>query len=378
MIKDENYFDNCATTKTDPAYIGLTSRFLTEEYFNPSSLSKCSTNVFFRLEEARKTILSALGGENGNLIFTASGSEADNTAIFGTFKRGRGNVVSSLAEHPAVYNTLKSLADSGEDVRYAPLNPDGSVNVRRLCEVVDEKTQLVSLMHVNNETGAITDIKAAVKAVKAINPKALVMSDGVQAFMKLPVNVEDSGVDMYSISAHKIHAPKGVGALWVKKGVNVRPLIFGGGQERGLRGGTENVAGIIAFAEAVSDMKERIRSNAENYEGFRRIILDKLSVFDDLLIPCENGAANVLSLFFKDIKTEVIMHMTEDEGFIVGTGSACSSKHRTNRIAQAIELPKCYHEGLVRISFSKYNTEASVEALAEALKRSLMTFRGKK
>lgn len=376
MIKDENYFDNSATTKVDSEYIGLIEEYLGKRYYNPSSLSESSTEVFLKIEEARKTVVKALNGEEGNLVFTASGSEADNTAIFGTFRAGKGNIVTSMAEHPAVYNSVKYLGDNGADVRYAPLNSDGSVNVNRLSEVIDKDTKLVSLMHVNNETGAISDIKSAVKAVKAVNPKALVMSDGVQAFMKIPVNLEDLGVDLYTISAHKIHAPKGLGALWIKKGVTVKPLVFGGGQEKGLRGGTENVAGIMAFARAVSDMNPKVKEYAERYKAFGKTITGKMSFFDDMLVPCTNGTPNVCSMFFKNIKTEVIMHMAEDKGFIVGTGSACSSKHRTNRIASAIGLPACYHEGLIRISFSKYNTEESVNQLADALLSCLKAFRG--
>lgn len=376
MIKKENYFDNCATTRCSEENAEIMKKCLVEGYFNPSSLSESSTEVFFEMEDARKTILRALGGESGSLIFTASGSEGDNTAIFGSVKSKRGNIVTSMVEHPAVYNAIKHLKDGGEDVRYAPLKADGSVDVDRLCEVVDEKTQFVSLMHVNNETGAVTDIKNAVKVVRSIAPKAVFMSDGVQAFMKLPVNVESLGVDLYTISAHKIHAPKGLGGLWIRKGVNISPLVYGGGQERGYRGGTENVGGILCFARSVSEIKDKLEAYAARYAEYKRIIIEKLSDFSDMLVICPEGASNICSVMFSDIRTEVIMHMMEDRGFIVGTGSACSSKHRTNRIAQAVGLPKKYHEGLVRISFSKENTTESVCLMADALAEALRTFRG--
>jgi len=378
MIKKENYFDNCATTRTDDTVADIIREYACERYFNPSSLSEASTGVFNDISKARETIINALGGKNGRLVFTSSGSEADNTAIFGAIKNNkRFSIVTSMAEHPAVFNSMNALKSKDFDIRYSPLNSDGSVNIEKLSEVVDKDTQLVCLMHVNNETGAITDVKGVVETVKRINPKALVMADGVQAFMKIPVDLARLGVDIYTVSAHKIHALKGTGGLWIKNGVNVNPLIYGGGQENGYRSGTENVVGIMAFAQAVRSNIPFVEENAVKYGEFKKILSQKLAVFEDMKHLCgSNSSPNIFSVVFKDIKSEVIMHMMEDKGFIVGTGSACSSKHRTSRIGEAINLERYYHEGLIRISFSKHNTEESVNGLADALVAVLKQFRG--
>lgn len=376
-IHDENYFDNCATTKPLKETLAVFSEINDNFYYNASSLSDASISVSTKLTEARTIIKNTLNGLKGDVIFTASGTEADNMALSGAIKNNTSlNIVTSEVEHPAVYNTLQTYKSKGFDVRFAPLNADGSLCVSRLNESIDKNTALVSFMHVNNETGGITDIVKAAEMVKIIAPKALVMCDGVQAFMKVPVNLDASSIDFYTMSAHKIHAPKGVGALWIRNGLKINPIIFGGGQEKGLRSGTENVAGICAFAKAIS-LYESIEAQAEKYKVFKEILNTKLLSVTDKILLCENGASNIYSVVFGKIKSEIIMHMLENNyGYIVGIGSACSSKHRTNRIANAIKLPSDYSDGLIRISFSHFTTKESVIGLADSLVKCINTLRG--
>lgn len=376
MIKDENYFDNCATTKPFPETLKVFGEISENEYFNASSLSDESTKVFNKLTDARKTIIHALNGSNGNIIFTASGTEADNLAVRSIKSSAHCNIVSTEGEHPAIYNTLLSLKNKGVEIRYCPLKSDGSLNTDILSEYADGNTAAGVFMHVNNETGGISDIKKAAGIIRNKNPHALLICDGVQAFGKIPVNLDAWDIDIYTVSSHKIHAPKGVGALWAKRNVNLSPLIFGGGQENNLRSGTENTAGICAFAKAV-EMLEPVNILHEKYTLYKNQLSTTFSDIPDM-IPLCGEAPNIYSVAFKGIKSEVIMHMLENRyGYIVGIGSACSSKHRTNRVIKAAGLPVSYHEGLIRISFSPFNTAESVKGLGQALKNCIINLREK-
>ncbi|MEG1922958.1 MAG: cysteine desulfurase family protein [Clostridia bacterium] len=378
MIKASDYFDNCATTKTDDDVAKLMDYTNRENYFNPSSLNDSSVSVYNDISAARATLINKINGSNGDIIFTSCGSEADNLAILGSIKNNmKLNIVTSNVEHPAVFNTINSFKSKGFEIRYAKVNKDGSVEKESVCNLIDENTALVSIMHVNNETGAINNIKDICKNVKAINKNTLFMSDGVQAFTKIPVNVNELCVDLYSLSAHKIHSAKGNGALWIKRNTRINPMIYGGGQEQGIRNGTENVAGILAFALAAEKSMDIMESNTQHYATYKEILNTKLQKLDDYKLLCKDGSPNIYSVVFKNVKGEVIMHMLDnDDKIIVGIGSSCSSKHRTNRIAEAIELEKSYQDGLIRISFCKYNTIESVEHLGDCLVKAVKSFRG--
>ena len=241
------YFDNAATTRTDESLLDLIKTYNTELYFNPSALSEMSTKIFQDISRARANIAQLIGANPNEITFTSCGTEGDNMAMIGALKGFKGNIVTSRAEHSAVYNTATFLSTKGIDVRYVNLLPDGRADPDSLEKLIDENTQYVSLMHVNNETGAINDIKSLVKITKEKNRNALFICDGVQAFGKIQTNVKHLGVDFYTASGHKINAPKGIGFIFHKNGVHLSPIIRGGGQESTLRAGTENVAKIIAF-----------------------------------------------------------------------------------------------------------------------------------
>ena len=371
-----HYFDNCATTRVDDDIAQLIVRYHTEKYFNPSARSSYSLEVANDILDARQRISKALGAGNGELIFTSGGTESDNLAIFGSLRSKRGNIVVTAAEHSAVYNTINELNGRGYEVRYANVMQDGHIDVGDFLSEIDDNTLLACFMHVNNETGAVNDVREINRLVKSKNINTVTFSDGVQAVGKVPVNLRHLGIDLYSFAGHKIHCTKGIGALYVKKGVRLVPTIYGGGQEKGMRSGTEYVGGIVALSAAVEKAQRLLENNAENYSEYKRCIRSALEGIDGWRENCTQAVSPaIMSLAFADIKGEVLLHMLESYGIIVGTGSACSSKNKQSRIAKAIGLNCNLAEGIVRISFSKYNTPDEVKLLAEKLAESVIALR---
>lgn len=363
-----HYFDNCATTKVDEDVMRIITEYATEKYFNPSARSSFSLGIANEIACARAKISKLLSAQDKELIFTSGGTEADNLAIFGSLREKKGNIIASAIEHSAVYNTVHSLSDRGYEVRFAKVLSDGHIDVDDLLDKVDCNTKLVCFMHVSNETGAVNDIKHINGLIKQKNPNAVTFVDGVQAVGKVPVNLRYFGVDMYSFAGHKIHASKGVGCLYVKSGVHLNPTVFGGGQERGMRSGTEYVGGIVGLARAVEAAQQNLQQNSEKFCNYKEIIREQLNDIDDWQENCtKNVSPAIMSLAFADIKGEVLLHMLEKYDIIVGTGSACSSKSKHSRLSQAIGLADRYAEGILRISFSKYNTADEVKLLADKL-----------
>lgn len=370
------YFDNCATSKIDDEVLEEMMEFQRKYFYNPSSLYKISAEITNKINRSRESIAKIIGASANEIYFTSGGTESNNLALFGTMRGRKGRIITSMAEHASVYNPINELKNRGFEVVYAPLNPDGSVNVEKFANLADNSVALVALMHVNNETGAINDIKSLSSIAKEKNSNCIFFCDGVQSFCKIPVNVKNLGVDMYSMSAHKIHGPKGVGALYVAKNISINPILFGGGQEYKLRSGTENTAGIVGFAKAANKAFDLIEENIAKYVEFNdilnNIITDKVSDFKKL---SDNSVKNMCTLAFKHIKSEVILHMLEADDIFVGNGSACSSKAPYSRIATAINLPKEYAEGIIRICFCKYNTQSEVEELGDKLCKSVNQLR---
>lgn len=371
-----SYFDNCATTRADNDAVATLVKYSSEKYFNPSARSTYSMEVANDIAAARMEVAKLLGATASSVYFTSGGTESDNIGITGAIKNKKGNIVATASEHSAVYNVVLDLQSRGYDVRFARVCEDGHIDVQDFLSKVDDLTLLACFMHVNNETGAINDVKFLNSSVKAIAPRAITFCDGIQAVGKIPVNIASLGVDMYTLSGHKFHAPKGSGALIVSNSVRVNPLVLGGGQEKGLRSGTENVGAIIAMAQALRTAVGNVTSNSVRYESFKQIIRNELSVISNWKENCtQNCSPAIMSLAFQGIKGEVLLHMLERYEIIVGTGSACSSKNKQSRIAKAIGLPVDYSEGIIRISFSKHNTEAEVHLLAEKLTECVTSLR---
>ena len=365
------YFDNAATTRPVKAVLDVAGKYLSEQFYNPSALYAEGYNLHRELEEVRRDIVSCIAdADEYSATITSCGTEADNQAIFCGGRRG--NIVSTLGEHAAVYAAVQEAGRRGIEARYAPLNGDGSVNIDELLNLVDDKTSLVSVIHVNNETGAINDIDAIAKKVKAKNPRTLFHSDGVQAFGKIPFRL-GGNIDMYSVSAHKIGALKGTGALIKKKKLQLDPFIRGGGQESGLRSGTENVYGIKAFgiAAKLRYFSGACEKNFRNIAAVRERLWELLDKDMFVRISPEGGSPYILTVAARGVRGETILHMCDDEGLIIGTGSACSSNaaKRYSRVIQACGIPAELADGVLRLSFCPENTAEEAERAAGILNR---------
>lgn len=362
------YLDNAATTVPDEGAVNAALAYL-KPYgcLNPSALYRAGFEAHKAIDEARRVLLSFVAPQGGyELVFTGSGSEADNQAIFSSAKRG--NFVTTSGEHAAIYNSAKELEKRGVEVRFAPLNSDGSVNAEALLKLVDDKTSLVSVIHVNNETGAVNDIAALAARVKKTNAGTIFHSDGVQAFGKIPFTLTKD-IDLYTVSAHKIGGIRGAAALIRRKGAKLLPYIFGGGQENGLRSGTENTFAIKQFEFAAqkkfASLKEDF-SRIQGYNGKMRQGLDS-SIFE--ILSAENASPYILSVSAKGLRGEVLLHMLDDAGLMVGTGSACSSKSRFSRVIMACGLDEKRADGVLRLSFASSTTEDEVDSAIEILNK---------
>lgn len=369
------YFDNAATTKPSLEAIVSAEKFNKEFYFNPSALYREGINVSKEIKNVKNVILRSLGvsSDKYDVIFTASGTESDNTAIFCSVKRGC--FVTDKGEHSAVYKSFLELKQQGKIIQFIDLLKSGEINKDLLYDYVrHNEVDFVSIMHVNNETGAINDINEISNKLKEINPKIIIHCDGVQAFGKIPYRMSDK-IDFYSISAHKINALKGVGALIRKKRVPMSPLVHGGGQEDGLRSGTENVFGIKVFETAIISHYKNISDNFNIVKEINNYIRNNLDKNYFNVLSTENASPYILSISAIGLKGEVVMHCLEQEEIIVGNGSACSSRNRFSRVIEACGYSKDILDGVIRLSFSYENTidEAKIvvstlNALAKKLK----------
>ncbi len=356
---DYVYLDNAATTKPDEEILRSALEETKELYFNPSALYKGGMAAKKLIEKARCDISSLFGGKK--VIFTSCGSESDNTAIFSFYKRG--NAVFGEGEHSAVFNCCNLLKQKGCDVRLAKLRYGGAVDVDDLLSKIDEKTTFVSVGHVNNETGAVNDIDEIAAAVRRKAPDAIFHSDGVQGFGKIPASLKN--VDLYSVSAHKINGLKGTGALIFNERLLFSPLILGGGQEFGLRSGTENVLGIRVFAECAKKKYDKINENYERVSALRADFIDGLDKSLFRIISPENCSPYIVSFSAVGLRGQVVQAMADDEGVIIGTGSACSSKKPHSRIISAFEKNGKVLDGMLRAGFSP---ETTAEDILKAVK----------
>ncbi len=362
------YFDNAATTKPSQKALEKARKFNEEEFFNPSALYRGGLSASLAVKEAKETVLKTLGASPSDkeVIFTSCGSESDNTAIFCAVRRGV--FVTDKGEHSAVYKCFTELKTRGCDTEIVELDRYGGVNVEKLFNCVKEKkASFVSVMHVNNETGAINDVNFIADKLKEINPKLVFHSDGVQAYGKIPFRI-GKNVDLYSISAHKIGGLKGVGALVKRKGLNLFPLIYGGGQEGGYRSGTENVFGIKTFEYAAIERFSAIKENFIKASAIKKYIAEGLDKEIFKILSAQSDALSspyVLSVSAEGLRGEVLMHELETYDIVVGNGSACSSKNRYSRVIEACGYGAKVLDGVLRISFSPENTMEEAERFVE-------------
>ena len=370
------YLDNAATTKPFEESVEIFEESL-RDFYNPSAGYKQAIQVKKKLENARTEMCALLGGKNGKFIFTSSATESNNTVFNGIHLRPGQVVLISKAEHPAVYEAAHRLEKKGVVVKDLPLKKTGQVDFEKFKDLMTKDVALVSVIHVSNETGFINDIKKLVTYAKMVNPKVVFHSDGVQAFGKIKVNLNSLGVDLYTVSGHKVYAPRGIAGLWIKNNIFVDSLIVGGGQEFGLRSSTENVFGALAFVNSA-----KIASRDIDIKN--AIILEKRNKLINNLknseISCVFGVNEsveqspyILSIFFRRIKGEVLIHSLEDDGILVSTGSACSSKKAGNRTLEAMGKHLDEVVGSVRISFSPYE-EFDEEYVANSIIKNVSRF----
>ena len=362
------YLDNAATTKPSETAFRKAEEFALRQFYNPSALYQVGHALQSELKKARSALLCKVADETAfEWVFTSCGTESDNQAIFSFAKRG--NAVTTAGEHSAVSMAFTELRNRGViEARIAPLQKDGRVDVEKLLALVDDKTSFVSVMHVNNEVGAINDINAIAKRVKAKNPRTIFHSDGVQAYGKLPFRLAKE-VDLYSVSAHKIGGLKGVGGLIKRKSLVLPPYLIGGGQESGRRSGTENVFGIKQFEYSAEEKFSTIKEDFARLKEYNELLCSGLDKDIFVRISTENGLPYIASVSAVGLRGEILLHMLEDKGIIVGTGSACSSnaKTRYSKVVLACGYDEKTADGVLRISFSSNTTKEEVEKAIEII-----------
>lgn len=375
------YFDNAATTRPFDEVILELSSFLKEKYGNPSSLHKLGAEAERSLKEAKKEIAESIDANPDEIYFTSGGTEANNLALIGTAfsHRKRGNKIISIPiEHPSVLSTLEFLKKWGFEIVFLNVDKGGDIDFSQLENEVDDKTILVSIMYVNNETGHIFDVKKVSEIAKKKNPNVIVHTDAVQAFLKEKTNVNELKVELLSLSGHKIHALKGIGALYIKKGINVQPILYGGEQQKGIRPGTENMAGIFSLYRAIEIYKSIKAKEPDRIKKIKQGFIEGLNMFDDVVInsPMEKTSDSILNVSFLGIKSEVMLHTLEAQGIYASSGSACSSRGRTyNKVLYNMGNPIQIAQSSIRFSFSCLNTIDEVDYTLEVLEESLKVLR---
>ncbi len=360
------YLDNAATTRILPCATEKIIRFADKEYFNPSAGYAPAIAVRHEIDRSAEVIASMLGADADEIVFTSCATESNNYALSCGIKNKKGNIVVSASEHASVYECAMRLRSRGTEVRFVDPDKTGHVTPESVAAATDRNTAFVSVIHCSNETGTVNDISGISAAVRAVSPTAVIHSDGVQAFAKIRTDMHTLGVDLYSVSAHKVGGLKGVGALFIRRGLNMQPFIAGGGQQSGRRSGTENVCGITSFSAAAAEYAKA----AETFDAhsLRKIFTDRFGGRADVLVNgCGILSGYILSLSFKGLKGEIIAHGMEDRGILIGLGSACSTHVKANRTLGAMGVGKDFAEGSVRISFSPATTRAEAETAAEAL-----------
>ena len=371
MQKNCIYLDNNATTKVDPEVVEAMLPYLREYYGNPSSMHTFGGQVGKAVKQARENVASLLGAEPSEIVFNSGGTEGDNAAIRAALQAqpNKRHIITTQVEHPAVLNVCKQLQKQGYRVTYISVNGQGELNLSELEASLTEETALVSVMYANNETGVIFPVEEIGRRAKEYG--ALFHVDGVQAVGKIPINMNNSSIDMLTLSGHKFHAPKGIGALYVRRGVRFRPLVIGGGQERGRRAGTENVPGIVALGKACELELLHLDAAVEKQKRLR----DRLEKFIvENVGECEvNGGAthrlpNTTNIGFKYIEGEAILLLLNQHGICASSGSACSSGSlEPSHILRAMGIPYTTLHGSIRFSLSRYTTDADIDAVLEVL-----------
>ncbi len=385
----ECYFDNSATTRVGENVIKTVTKVMTEDFGNPSSKHAKGVQSEVYLKDARQVLAKILKVKEKEILFTSGGTESNNMALIGSAlanERAGRHIITTSIEHPSVLEPLRFLAERRVDpsaITYLPVDAKGHVSLSDLKEAIREDTILVSIMMVNNEIGAVQDIAGIGKVIKEKNPKTLFHVDAIQAFGKLEIFPKKLGIDLMSVSSHKFHGPKGVGFLYIREGTKIKPLIYGGGQQKGMRSGTDNVPGIAGMAVAAAESYASREENVRHMITLKDLLTEELEKIAQeeqgktisIRINSQKGelsAPHILSATFAPVKSEVLLHALEERGIYVSSGSACSSnKPGVSRTLESIGLSAKEADCTIRFSFCKDNTAGEVLYAAEQLRELL-------
>lgn len=374
----EAYLDNSATTRCSDRACQLMVDLLTKDYGNPSSLHMKGIEAERFVETAKKKIAKTLRVSEKEIIFTSGGTESNNLAIIGAAmanRRAGNHIITTSIEHASVENPMEFLKEQGFEITYLSVDENGIISLEELEEAVTEQTILVSMMQVNNEIGAIEPVAEAAELIKKKNPDTLIHVDAIQSYGKMYIYPKKLGIDMLSVSGHKIHGPKGSGFLWVKEKTKLKPLILGGGQQKGMRSGTENVPAIAGLGEAAEEIYENLDEKRAHLYGLKQRFIDGIEKLEGTHVNGKTGedsAPHIVSVSFEGIRSEVLLHSLEDRGIYVSSGSACSSnnhagKQKGSKTLRNIHLKENLLDSTLRFSFSMHTTEEEIDYALEVL-----------
>ncbi len=370
----EAYLDNSATTKVFDSVRDVVVKAMSEDYGNPSSMHLFGMRGENYVKEARKTIASVLKAAEKEIFFTSGGSESNNMALIGAAeanKRAGKHIITTQIEHASVSATMKYLEGLGYEITYLPVDNTGKVDLEALRQSLREDTILVSVMYVNNEIGTIEPIEEIGRIIKEYNKSILFHVDAIQAFGKIDIVPKRLNIDLMSVSAHKIHGPKGVGFIYIKEKTKVKPIIYGGGQQNGMRSGTENVPGIAGLSQAVKEIYKDLKSENEKITELKDYFIDRVSELEGVTVNSKKGsvgAPHIISVSVEGIRSEVLLHALEERGVYVSAGSACSSnKPAVSATLKAIGVKKELLDSTVRFSLSVFTTKEEIDYAIETM-----------
>ncbi|KIR03084.1 Cysteine desulfurase [Lachnospiraceae bacterium TWA4] len=364
---NEVYLDNSATTRVFPSVCDVMVKVMTEEYGNPSAMHLKGVKAEQLVKKSREKIAKSLKVSEKEIFFTSGGTESNNWAIYGVAqanKRKGNHIITTQIEHAAVRNPMKQLEEEGFKVTYLSVNHEGLISLEELESAITDETILVSIMYVNNEIGSVEPIEEIAKIIKRKNPECFFHVDAIQAYTKFLIRPKRQGIDLMSVSSHKFHGPKGVGFLYVSEGVKIKPLILGGGQQKGMRSGTDNVPGIVGMGVACEEVFKNFDKHIRYFYYLRELFIKEITKIEGCFVngqPLPGGAPHIISVSFEGVRSEVLLHALEDRGVYASAGSACSSNHpAVSQTLKSIGVAKELLDSTMRFSFGCYTTEEDI------------------